>query len=255
MKLKLLIATAIMTVATAFSVSAMDDLTDTNLALTTSGQTNMLAVTPDAKITINISGVQGSLTLLSSKNGQEPKPDNIQYIRQYTPDANGNVEVTFQIRSIVSETTSGNIENGLYCVKLNDGAGSVKTLYYKVGAPVSDVAGTDVEYYQKIDFDRKDITGNEAVIGTTSVGYKATFTCNGGVVSEYGFKLSYEGANEQVLVEDITLEGEGAFSFGATVYGIPTESADAEIAKIDAVPFVNYDVDNGEADATSNEEV
>ena len=253
MKLKLLIATAIMTAATAFSVSAMDDLTNTGLALTNDDQTSMLTVTSDNDtIAIEVTGVQGSLTLLSSKNGLEPGPDNIQYIRQYTPDDEGTVNVSFQFRSITPESGEGSVENGLYCVKLNDGAGTVKTLYYKVGGPSAETA-TERTYYQKVDFDRKDKDGNE-VIGTTSVGYKATFTCNGGVVSEYGFKFTYDGEKESVLAESITLDVEGSFSFGATVYGIPTENADEEIAKIVAVPFVNYDVNNGAA-TTSNEEV
>ncbi len=257
MKLKLLLAAAMMTIATAVSVSAMDnvsgmngmvEITDTT---TTIDQTSMLAVSVNDTITINVTGVNGSLTLLSYKKGQEPSPDNIQYIRQYTP-VGGVVNVTFQIRSIVPENETAQ-ENGLYYVKLNDGNGSVRTLCYKVGKPVSEKGeynGVKVEYNQRVDFTKDGYTGAGA--GTISVAYKASFTSNGGSVNEYGFKVSYKtgetdsnnneiinSVTEKISLDNTTINGD--FSFGITVFDIPDE---AEIANISATPFVNYNVEN-----------
>lgn len=239
MKLKLLFTAIMMSVATAVSVSAIDKVTGTEgMAGDVKNQTTMLAVSPDATINIEVKGVSGSLTLLSYKNGENPSPDNIQYIRQYTPDSDSFVKVSFKIRSIFDESDSSYEENGLYCVKLNDGNGEVKNLYYKVGVPES-VKGADVEYYERVDFTGKDKEAYDAT-GKTSVSYKAKFDSAGGNIAEYGFRVKY-GNNEKVQSNEfIDTEIGGSFSFGVTVYDIPTADADKEIPSIKVTPFVNY---------------
>ena len=245
MKLKLLFAAVMMSVATVVSASAMSNVTgNAGMATTVENQRDMLAVTSDDTINIKVTGVSGSLTLLSYKNGQEPSPDNIQYIRQYTPDASGDVDVTFKIRSIIPKGQSGNSENGLYCVKLNDGAGAVNTLYYKVGKPSNITAGTDVNYFQKVDFTRADEKGEGE--GTISVAYKANFKLSGGCVNEYGFTVMYDNDTKNAknsFVKEFIFEGSGEFSFGVTVHDI--ENAE-DVNKISAIPYVNY-VENNSA--------
>ena len=252
MKLKILFVAAMMTVATAVSVSAMTDVKGNEvyaderiggvLSNTSSKQASMLAVSVNDTIKIDVTGVNGSLTLLAYKNGVNPSPDNIQYIRQYTPDENNAVSITFKIREIVSN--GSNVENGLYCVKLNDGANDVKTLYYKVGEPVvvkGTENGVEVEYWQKVTFDREDSNPNVAALNTTSVAYKANFTLNGGCVNEYGFTAVYEEKTGYASNDDIDFSGAGDFSFGVTIHSIPR---DTDLSKLKVVPFVNYTVDN-----------
>lgn len=240
MKLKLLFTAIMMSVATAVSVSAIGTVTGTEgMAGDFENQTTMLAVVPTDTINIEVKGVSGSLTLLSYKNGENPSPDNIQYIRQYTPDSDSSVKVSFKIRSIIDESDSSYEENGLYCVKLNDGNGEVKNLYYKVGVPES-VKGEDgMEYFQRVDFEGKDVNKKD-VTGMTSVSYKAEFSNAGGNIAEYGFRVKY-GNNEKVQSNKfIDTEIGGSFSFGVTVYDIPTADADTEISLINVIPFVNY---------------
>lgn len=239
MKLKLLFAAVMVSVATVISASAMSNVTKSGgLATTVENQRDMLAVSAADTINIKVTGVTGSLTLLSYKNGQEPTADNIQYIRQYTPDSEGEVNVSFKIRSIIPKNGS-NTENGLYCVKLNDGANKVTTLYYKVGKPVA-VTDDGVKYYQRVDFTSND--KNNIGAGTFSLAYKANFKLNGGVVNQYGFTASYDSGTEQSTVEDdIEFSGAGDFSFGVTIHGIPN---DTDISKLKVVPFVNYAVNN-----------
>ena len=240
MKLKLLLAAAIMTVVTAVSVSAMGTVTgESGMTTSAKEQTSMLAVSTTDTIDIEVANVNECLVLFSYKNGEKPSKDNIQFVKQYVPGEDGSVKASFQIRSIMAQEGSGKNENGLYCVQLVDGTGEKVTLYYKVGKPVSDTA-TGATYYQRIDFTNSAPADVNAL--KTSVAYKADFESAGGNVSEYGFKVKY-GEKERIekytlLPEDVKIAG--SFSFGLVIYDIPTANADAVIDAMVAEPFVNY---------------
>lgn len=220
---------------------------------TADSQTAMLVVNPGDSINIAVTGAQDNVTLLSYKvNSSSPASGNIQYVNQYIVDESWDGQITYIVREIVDD--NDNVEDGLYCLKLNCGDG-VKTLYYKVGSPelAESVSGiANATYYTRVDFTDNNYTDDTIVAGaydgTTSVSYKATFSPNGDAVTQYGFKVSYgeksstvmNNTNEKALTQ---ITGTGDYEFGITVYNIKAdtnETIESVLNNITATPIINY---------------
>lgn len=85
-------------------------------------------------VTFTLSGVTGTVTLLSSKADATSVDNNsIQYINQYTKDSDNNVSVTYKIRELT---------NGTYKLLIKDGEATVAEYYYNVANPTANVLTT-----------------------------------------------------------------------------------------------------------------
>lgn len=241
MKLRTIAIAATMMIAFSVSAAAESAVTSDGAGEAFAGtdapanQNLIMAVNAGDKITIDITGAEDSITLISYK-GTQPEAGNMQYINQY-PKADQSI--SYIIRDI------DNTQNGLYLLLVNDGT-NVSSFYYKVGRPTLS-SGDSVNYYKRIDFGTGDgeKPAVEKYMDTSSVAYLATFTPAGGTVTKYGFdiKKSSESTESSDIFAEGDISGEAVFEFGVTIYNLKADGekgVDEIINDIVVTPYVNY---------------
>ncbi|MBS7298048.1 MAG: hypothetical protein KIG65_03090 [Eubacteriales bacterium] len=233
------------TMMLAFSVSAVAESAVTsdngvgNVFTGTDAPDNqnlVMAVNPGDTITIDITGAEDSITLISYK-GTQPEAGNMQYINQY-PKADQSI--SYIIRDI------DNTQNGLYLLMINDGT-NVSSFYYKVGRPTLSSSDDSVNYYKRVDFGTGEgmSSADDEYMGTSSIAYLAKFTPAGGTVTKYGFdikKTSKSTESSDIFAEG-DISGEAEFEFGVTIHSIKAENGktiDEVINELVVTPYVNY---------------
>ena len=249
MKLKLFLATALLVTAAAVTASADPVVTAPTsdgfgeISTTETDSSAMMAVNAGDTIEFKVAGATGDVTLLSAKQGVDAGSDTIQYVNQYDAAtlAAADNTISYTVRNLEEQ-------NGIYYLKLNDGT-TTHTYYYKYGRPEL-IAGEGVEesatYYVKAYFDENGKKSTKDATNKYALGYIATFDLNGATVDKYGFTLTTKTKTiSSEGTESPSINGNGSFAFGVTVYDIPDEKT---INEFKVEPFVTY-----KADTTSSE--
>lgn len=218
------------------SAGELDNSRNNIQILSTTEEGSLPGFRPGDTLKFNVSNVTSGkqLTLISYKYGDNMELGNntVQYINQYTLDANSKT-IEYKVRDI---------QEGIYNIVINANDGSkVATFYYKVGNPKVNIVtpGETSTYYKSQK--NADGTYSIAFIGSATLGSNEVSFGDTGIET-LGITVKHDKGSAtsafskniddviKVYWDSLETEGSLTFYYGLTVYNVP----EAEINNITA---------------------